>query len=429
MATQRKERRFMERQLSGMNRSPIGSRAGQIDPGAADARGGAEYRRIEDWITVALDARSPLTAALDLRGGEVESTGTLLARRILTRSPRRGGGRWARLRIREGRGMTLAGLVDAAIVEAADVQAVACELGDLIETGHDRIVLDFSDVNRMSSRLLAVVAKAHRRCSDGGGLLKVCGLRAELAEAFAITRLDRSIPIWPDERAAIAGDWPEHSPLRPLPIAALLALRGDSGGSRPQPSPSVRSLRAPASTGNRIASGAAGIEEQVAGWLIGEEADGPVGPASQDHRPRGDVQPAGGVEGDVKERCLQCEVIQGIVVVTILTPVLDDEEVIAPIRRGLDHLFEQPLPLRVVVNLCCIATLSGRALGMLVAYLIKLARGGGEMRLCHVPPRVMAAIGPTGLLRLAATYPTIDEAVLTRWDARPSPVLARRQEA
>jgi hypothetical protein len=47
---------------------------------------------------------------------------------------------------------------------------------------------------------------------------------------------------------------------------------------------------------------------------------------------------------------------------------------------------------------------------------IKLAVAGGTLRLSQARPAVLEAIRQSRLGRAAKIYPTVDEAVLARWD-------------
>ena len=102
---------------------------------------------------------------------------------------------------------------------------MADELTALVRAGHHRLVLNFAAVERMSSQIVGAVAAAHRRCAAAdGGQLRLCGLRPELAEVFALTGLAGPVAIFPDERAALDTPWPDRRGPRPLPVSVLAAL-------------------------------------------------------------------------------------------------------------------------------------------------------------------------------------------------------------
>jgi anti-anti-sigma factor len=128
------------------------------------------------------------------------------------------------------------------------------------------------------------------------------------------------------------------------------------------------------------------------------------------------VGPVG--EGLVNVQHLGYEISQDVLVITILTPNLDDESAVGPIRSELHVLFEQPLPRRVVVSLDQVTYVSRRAVGVLLAHFQRLDRVGGAMRLCHVRPEVMAALEEElHGLTVIDVYPTTDEAVLAAWES------------
>ena len=63
-----------------------------------------------------------------------------------------------------------------------------------------------------------------------------------------------------------------------------------------------------------------------------------------------------------------------------------------------------------------VASLTAEAAAALGDQAIKLAVAGGTLRLSQVRPAVVAAISQSRLGRVAKIYPTVDEAVLARWD-------------
>ena len=235
---------------------PIGLSEGRDgSPGMATAPT-ASVRRIEDWIVQTLDVRAAPPGPVerdDLSGDD--SPSVAMARKALRRlaeceaeddeaEPETGVESWGRLHVIRHPGITVVRFTDHAILKEVEISEVCHALDALSRAGDERIVLNFGTVHRMSSQVVATVARVHRRCTAAGGQLKLCGLRLERAEIFAITGLTRLIPIEPDERSALRGDWPQPPPPPPptLPVATLLAMarRGDraaAGAASPPPPP------------------------------------------------------------------------------------------------------------------------------------------------------------------------------------------------
>ncbi|MGE3819887.1 MAG: FHA domain-containing protein, partial [Isosphaeraceae bacterium] len=88
------------------------------------------------------------------------------------------------------------------------------------------IVLNFADVERLSSWVVGTLVAARNRCVlNEGGMLKVCGLRPEVSTILRVAGVDGQVEVYPDEAAAVASPWPERRFPRPLPAAMLAGLR------------------------------------------------------------------------------------------------------------------------------------------------------------------------------------------------------------
>jgi anti-anti-sigma factor len=182
-------------------------------------------RRIEDWIVSTLDEREQAQIDSDW----LASLGKLVpARRpgragVAGSSPAPGG--WARFRLVSRRGISVVALTDGALVKQEDLRELSDDLLALIEAGHRRIVLDLSAVERLSSWAAGVLADVIARCKDvDGGVVKLCGLRPEVASIFAVTGLDPLVEVCVDATSAVIGIWPVPPGIRPLPVSVLAAL-------------------------------------------------------------------------------------------------------------------------------------------------------------------------------------------------------------
>lgn len=68
--------------------------------------------------------------------------------------------------------------------------------------GH-RLALDFTEVTMMGSLALGTLVTISKECSGGGGRLALFGLNGNLTEVLKMTRLDKMLPIYKDEAAAM----------------------------------------------------------------------------------------------------------------------------------------------------------------------------------------------------------------------------------
>lgn len=153
-----------------------------------------------------------------------------------------------------------------------------------------------------------------------------------------------------------------------------------------------------------------GVEDEVANWLHDDEPRPPalgLEPAPDNAR--------GATETMEATLQFKHEVIEDVLVVTPLVPEVDDNPTIDRFRELLISLFEQRLPLQVVVNLTHVAHISGRAIGMLVAHYLKLDRAGGALRVCQANPRVASLLEQIRLEQLVECHPSVDDAILLAW--------------
>jgi len=70
-------------------------------------------------------------------------------------------------------------------------------------TGPD-VLLDFGNVEFMSSAMLGLLGQMHRKISTGHGRLKMCNIRPEIFQVFKLTNLDKLFSIHKDAPTALA---------------------------------------------------------------------------------------------------------------------------------------------------------------------------------------------------------------------------------
>ena len=66
-----------------------------------------------------------------------------------------------------------------------------------------RLILDFTDVNLVSSTLLSKLILLQRRVAGSGGKLRLCELSPVIQQVFRTSNLDRLFSIDRDQRAAL----------------------------------------------------------------------------------------------------------------------------------------------------------------------------------------------------------------------------------
>ncbi|MDR3622544.1 MAG: FHA domain-containing protein [Paludisphaera borealis] len=224
-------------------------------------------RRLEDWIAGNLDAQTerPETNLWNQLVGALPTARRTPSQAKSTDRGFKSRGTWNRFSVAYKRGITVVRLTDRALVKQAEIRELADDLDDLIGVGNQRVVLNFSKVERLGSWIVAAAVDAHRRCEAAeGGRLKVCGLTPQLAEIFEIIGMGRRIVLCGDEQAAIDGPWPASPGPRALPVDILEALVNASIVPPLQGGSPVEKTGAHASAPAR-ASGAETMEGKV--WL------------------------------------------------------------------------------------------------------------------------------------------------------------------
>jgi anti-sigma B factor antagonist len=108
-------------------------------------------------------------------------------------------------RLETSSGVTVVRFVDAKIVTEEDIQQIGEDLNRLVdEQGHRRLLLDFGQVQYLSSAALGKLINLKKRVAAVDGALKLCSVHPDLLEVFRITRLDTVFDIFKDEKAALA---------------------------------------------------------------------------------------------------------------------------------------------------------------------------------------------------------------------------------
>lgn len=110
-----------------------------------------------------------------------------------------------RLDIEEVGGATVARFVDKKILDESNIQLIGNQLFGLVDDdGRRKIVLDFSNVEYLSSAALGKLITMNKKVTDAGGQLRLCSIRPDIYEVFAITRLNKVFDIRDTQEAALA---------------------------------------------------------------------------------------------------------------------------------------------------------------------------------------------------------------------------------
>lgn len=112
---------------------------------------------------------------------------------------------YQRLEIDEVGDVTVVHFRDHKIVEDINIQQLGQEMFRLVEVDNrDKLVLNFSAVDFLSSAALGKLITLDKKMKAHGGTLKLSNIRPEIYEVFAITKLNRLFDIKEDEADALA---------------------------------------------------------------------------------------------------------------------------------------------------------------------------------------------------------------------------------
>jgi len=90
------------------------------------------------------------------------------------------------------------------ILDAFTIDRMSSRLKELIDPeDHPSVVCDLSRVGYLSSSALGMLIGLQRRVTQGGGRLRLSGVRDEIMEVFKITKLDTVLDMYKDLPSAI----------------------------------------------------------------------------------------------------------------------------------------------------------------------------------------------------------------------------------
>jgi anti-anti-sigma factor len=116
-------------------------------------------------------------------------------------------------------------------------------------------------------------------------------------------------------------------------------------------------------------------------------------------------------------RAIDCKIVNDVMVVSPLSPDLNEEETVSPVRYELRGLLEEDhVPTKMVIDMGNTRYLSSRAVGVLLAHYQGLERVGSTMRVCGVSKEIKPVLDQMRLSMLIDIYPSVEEAVQTPWD-------------
>jgi anti-sigma B factor antagonist len=117
----------------------------------------------------------------------------------MTQQPRR-----RRLEVEDVGDVAVVNFVDKKILDEQNIQMIGDDLFRLVdEQGRKKILLNFSNVEFLSSAALGKLITMTRKVQAVKGKLVLCGISKEIREVFEITKLDKLFVIRQEEQVAL----------------------------------------------------------------------------------------------------------------------------------------------------------------------------------------------------------------------------------
>src|ERR671922_473412 len=95
-----------------------------------------------------------------------------------------------RLEAEEIGDVTVVSFMDRKILDEQNIQVIGEQLFSLVdESGRKKLLLNFANVEHLSSAALGKLITLNKKLQQAGGRLVLCNIRPEILEVFQITQL------------------------------------------------------------------------------------------------------------------------------------------------------------------------------------------------------------------------------------------------
>jgi len=99
---------------------------------------------------------------------------------------------------------TIVRFTDEKILEESDIKALQDSIMSVVEqTERIKLILDFGNVQFLSSAVLGLLIRLSKRIYEHDGQLKLCNITPKIFEIFKITRLTKTFDIYKDVESAV----------------------------------------------------------------------------------------------------------------------------------------------------------------------------------------------------------------------------------
>lgn len=109
-----------------------------------------------------------------------------------------------RLEVEDCGDVTVVNFIDRKILDEQNIQKIGEDLFSLVdELGRKKILLNFSNVEYLSSAALGKFITLNKKVNAGSGKLVMCHISDEIFEVFEITKLNKLFNIQKDEQTGL----------------------------------------------------------------------------------------------------------------------------------------------------------------------------------------------------------------------------------
>jgi len=109
-----------------------------------------------------------------------------------------------RLEVEDIGDVTVVNFVDKKILDEQNIQLIGEQLFRLVDDlGRSKLLLNFSNVEYLSSAALGKLITLNKKVNSSGGKLILCNIAPNIYEVFEITRLNKILNIQKDEQGGL----------------------------------------------------------------------------------------------------------------------------------------------------------------------------------------------------------------------------------
>lgn len=111
----------------------------------------------------------------------------------------------ARVNVSEHKDVKVVDFVENKILDEANIAEIGAQLTALVEAkDRPKILLDFANVDHLSSAALGMLINVNNRVKQQNGQLRLAGIKPQIMEVFEITKLNKLFRILPSRADALA---------------------------------------------------------------------------------------------------------------------------------------------------------------------------------------------------------------------------------